>query len=741
MHFLNRSFLGIGLSVVAVAAQAQDATFEFNIPAQPVHGALKALSAQSGLQLSYVEQHPGAVHSPGVRGRHTVREALAQVLSGTGLMFTWASDKWVTIKPVSASLALAPITVTATRMPRRVDQVAASVSVLGASDLAAKQRQNVYEALRDVEGLDFGYAASVAHQVAPTIRGVGGSFAGSTTQVLVDGMGHDSVVSSLLGHGGLNFTSVQDVERVEVVRGPVSALYGPGVIGGVVNVIPKRWKGDAGVEVHGAYGSHNTRVLGVAAGTSGATYDVRVSAYDARSDGFVAIPVRDKWGQLDHGPRDWADRKLGVLAGFRPASNQEWTLSAQSFATRSAALGGRPNERHDLDGDSATLSYRHELSETTAVKASVRLAHLKQRYSFDEEDWNGDEGNLARAYDGARANDSSSFLVQMDTRPLAGNQLIVGYSHDTGDYETRGTPVGGASSVSGSKDKVDAVFVQDEQRLGAWLLSGGLRYDRLDFSADTVNGVPKNGSASVDNVVTPRLGARYLLSEAASLYATVGRGYLPALNAFKFVQPSSSRVDNPNLDPETSTTYEFGASTHSSWGQVRASLYHTDYKNKIALGTDAASGKRQWQNIAQVRVDGLELAYEGHLGHGWHPYANFAYTRARDQATAGAPATRSLRVAPRKLNAGVTYAPGDMWSATLNVRAVSGVYFNSLQPTEWAAGHVVADAKLSVKLPFAREKWEAFLAGNNLTNKTYSEWNTGEYADRRTFTVGFNGKF
>ena len=236
-------------------------------------------------------------------------------------------------------------------------------------------------------------------------------------------------------------------------------------------------------------------------------------------------------------------------------------------------------------------------------------------------------------------------------------------------------------------------------------------------------------------------GARYHLTESTSFYASAGTAYLPATNDFKFVQPSTTRVDNPGLNPETSTTYEIGMNNRLDIGALRTALFHTDYKDKITLGTDSASGKRQWQNVAVVKVDGLEIAYQGDLGHGWRPYANYSYTRARDYATPGAPGTESLRVAPHKLNAGLTYAPADAWSATLNARRVSGLYFNDLTQAQWADGYTQIDAKISAKLPVQGNKWEAFVAANNLTDRKYQPFNIGEWSDGRTFTVGVNGRF
>jgi outer membrane receptor protein involved in Fe transport len=663
------------------------------------------------------------------------------VLAALVSIFPVANAETKSTAPLATADNLEPVVVTATRTKRKLKEVPASVTVLTAKDLATKNRKNVYEALRDTEGLDFGYAASSPIQTAPSIRGVGQSFAGSTTQVLVDGMAHDGVTSSVLAHGGLNFTPLQDVEQVEVVRGPASALYGPGVIGGVINVIPKRWKGKAGVEINAAYGSHNTQSYGVATGVAKEKFDMRISATDTRSDGFVAIPDYDLWGQKDYGARDWQDKKYSLLTNVRPNDNQEVSLHVQSYKTDGASLGGRPNERQQLEGTAATLGYRYDVSDKTSVKAKVRTTTLKQKYTFDGEDWDGVVGNRDLAYYGGRDSDTDAVQVQVDTKPMKANQLSVGYSREKGNYASNGTIVGGSPTTASNNSQVDGIFIQDEHRFGKVLLTAGVRRDRIDLSPDKANGVEKNGSGSVANVTTPRLGARYFINDKTSVYGSFGQGYLPALNSFKFVQPSSTRVDNPNLNPETSNTHEIGVDHKFALGNVRTSLYQTKYKDQITLGTDAVSGKRQWQNIAMVKAQGIEVAYEGKIGEKWQPYANYTYNKSRDYASESAVGTQSMRIAPRKWNVGVTYKANPSLATTLNARHVSGKYFNSLTPAQYAEPYSVLDLKMAKQLPQRYGKGEVSLSINNLTNKTYSEWNAKEYADKRTYTLGYTGRF
>ncbi len=748
---LKRIALALALALplnakVALAGNAID----FSIGPQPLESALRAFIEQSHVDLLYSPDRIRGLRTGGVTGALAPADALQLLLAGTGIGVERNDGAYLLVNagvpPQRGEVPLA-VTVTATRTERPIDEVPVSVSVLNEKELTTKSRQNIANALRDVEGLDFVAQQSVGHQVTPTIRGFRDP---KYTQVLVGGMAQDSIVSQVLGSGGLNFVPLHDVERIEVVRGPASALYGPNTVAGVINVLSKRWIEGPGAEVDVSYGTHNTRTLGAAVGTAGDTFDIRLSALDAQSDGYKSVPIADLYGQYDLAPRDWEDQKLGLMAGFYPADGHELTLELRTFATRSAGYGGRPNDRSDLDGDLASFSYRYNWSSDTHLKIDFTSTRLEQRYTFDHWYWTGSlitpgtvsDADLALFRYGGRDSESTFFQALLQTRPFFGNELILGYSRDTGDFEQYSVVAStGIRSVTGSESQVDGLFVQDEHRFGALTVTAGIRHDRIDLSPDTVDGVPKNGSGSVDNVVNPRVGARYHVTDATSFYASYGTAYTPALNVYRFVQPSTTRIDNPDLRHESSKTYEVGMNNRLAAGSFRTALFYTDYQDKITLGTDVATGKQQYQNLAVVKVSGLEFAYQGDLGGGWKPYANFSYTRARDYPKEGASGTESLRVAPRKFNTGVTYAPSDAWSATLNARYVSALYFQNLTDAQKADDYIQVDLKASAKLPAFGQKWEGVFAVNNLTDKKYETFNKLEWSDGRTFTVGLNGRF
>lgn len=749
------SALMAALMLVANLAFADPVKATVNIPPQELSSALKTLAGQTNSQLLFATDALQGVRTEGVSGSYTSEEALKRLLKGTKFTYRTTDSNTFTVqgeaekKPEAAAAArLSEVVVTATKTEREITDVPASVSVIDARDIARQQPRKTEELLKQVEGVDVNASPATGGAGTIIVRGVGGSFAGQTTQVLVDGMATDSVVSAINGRGGLNFLAAQDIERIEVVRGPASALYGPSAVGGVINVLPKRWSGPAGAEVYANVGSHNSQTLGAAVGTANDTADFRLSVSDFRTDGYVAQPNPDPSGSKDLAARDWTDSKVGFQAGVRPSANQELTVSALSYRTRSAWLGGHPNYRLNNDGETMTLGYRHELNDRATFKVFYRKSRVKALGLFDDEVDNGNLGSLILSSTNERVSDSDSLEGQADLRLSSNNLLTLGVSYGTGEQKTTNTDVlgGGTKTVDITKSEMTGFFVQDEHRFSdAWTIIAGGRFDRISLYGDSRNGVPRYKD-STETVFNPRAGLRYHLSPATSFYASAGTAYVPALNYLKF--PSGGTwLENPDLKPESSTSYEIGLNQRLGWASFRAAVFHTDYRDKISsIRVSSAPVKNQYQNIGKVIVDGLEFGLEGKLSGGWQPYVNYAYTDSVIKENPNDPLTvgkQVSRVAPHKLNLGVVYAPNKTWDARVGGRYVSEKFFTDRNiPNRRAPGYFVADAKVSAKLPVPNKvgEWEAYVAVNNLFDKRYTEWEY-EFADERNIWFGVSGKF
>lgn len=715
----------------------------FDIPAQSLSATLLALASQAGVQLAFTAEVVAALSAPAVHGDMSVDDALRRVLAGSGLEFRRDGGQGYSVvrRPNEPQTALPEVVVTATRTERGLEDVPASVSVITAADVARQQPLVVSDLLRNVEGVDVANFGSLAATEGIRLRGVGGSFAGSTTQVLLDGMPLESPVTGI--HFGLKALALQDIERVEVVRGPASALYGPSGVGGVVNLIAKRWQGEPGAELQLGVGSHEASLLAAAAGGAWDKVDIRVSASDYRTDGYVAQPDPDPWGAKDLAPRQGKDRKVGLTMGLRPAENQEITLGVRNARIESDWLGGHPNYNMDDEVESYDLGYRYEYADWAVLKLRYRKLRQTSRILFDDEYVNGNPGSLIVAEVDDRVDDSDTVDLQSDLRLGKSDVLTVGYSYSRGEYSSRWQDViysGSGESVS--KSRLDGVFVQDEHRFSDALsvLAGG-RWDRYQLKGDTKDGMP-TGNDSADSIFNPRLGVRYRLAPATSLYATAGTAYVPALNSLKF--RTGNWLNNPDLEPEKSASCEIGVNRRQGPASIRAAVFHTDYRDKIS-SIQTSGGKWQFQNIGRVRINGVELAVDAALG-AWAPYINYSYTDSRIVDNPSDPLTegRELqRVAPHKLNLGVVYAPSDTYYLSLAGRYVGDYFFND-RNTDDARNpdHFVADFKAGWRLPVggAVRRAELSFAVNNLFDRRYREQQY-EYMDGRNLWLGLDVGF
>ncbi len=221
----------------AVAAEASSQTqagFRFDIQSQSLSGALNAFSAVTGWQVGMPAELGDNITSPGVSGTLSAEQALRQLLAGSGLSYVQVSPRNVVLQRQqrSEALQLQPQTVTATRQARAVDQVPVSVSVRDRSDLDRDNVNSIKDLVRNEPGVSVGGAGQRAGITGYNIRGIDGD----RVLTQVDGVDvPNSFFNGPYAQTHRNYVDPEIVKRVEILRGPASALYGSSAIGGAVS--------------------------------------------------------------------------------------------------------------------------------------------------------------------------------------------------------------------------------------------------------------------------------------------------------------------------------------------------------------------------------------------------------------------------------------------------------------------------------------------------------------------------
>src|SRR5689334_18416717 len=184
---------------------------------------------------------------------------------------------------VSKAVLLDPIVVTATRSPQRLSTLLADVTVIGADEIARAGQSGLTELLSRQPGIEISANGGPASTSAVFLRGANNA----QTLVLIDGV---RVASSTNGAAAYEAIPVDQIDRIEILRGPASSLYGSDAIGGVIQIFTKRGEpGGARFNASAGYGSYDTSKLaaGVAGGSGPWAYALQLGA--GRSSGFNAI--------------------------------------------------------------------------------------------------------------------------------------------------------------------------------------------------------------------------------------------------------------------------------------------------------------------------------------------------------------------------------------------------------------------------------------------------------------------
>lgn len=491
---------------------------------------------------------------------------------------------------MSAQTATDAITVTATRTETRLSDTPSSVVVLSREALAATAAATVDDALRQVPGFTL-YRRTGSRVANPTsqglsLRGVGGSGA-SRALVFDDGIPLNDPFGGWVYWGRIPRAAL---ERVEVLRGGASDLYGSAAMGGVVQFI-RRPSAAPAIVVEAAAGSEDTRTLSL----FGAEGPVRLGADLLDTDGYVLVePAQrgsvDKPANVSHTAVDLTlEHEHAFLRGsfYSESRNNGTPMQTNDTTIRGLAAGANRGPMV-LRAWGSDQDYAQRFSAIAADRNGERLTvdqHVPVRSA------------------GAGAQWSRAIGMQDAVVAGADGQQVSGASNEL-QWAANGAT--SRAAVSG-RQRTGGAFVEDVLSLRDVSVTAGLRLDGWrNFDAQR-NGAALN--ARSDSAISPRLAVLYRPGQSLALTASVYRAFrAPALNELyrSFRAGNVLTLANESLAPERMTAFEFGARMRS----VRTTLFWMnldDVVSNVTLSATPALITRQRQNVAASRSRGLEL--------------------------------------------------------------------------------------------------------------------------------------
>jgi hypothetical protein len=724
--------------------------------------------------------------------------AVALTLSGTAHA-VYAEDT----QTQKEGYETAPIVVTASGFEEDVRFAPASISVIKADEIAQRGYTDLRQVLDMVEGVDTFGATGRFDTPAVSIRGMDDGY----TLLLVDGVAQvgpgiaGGMMRSFNQLANTSLPTPSQIERIEVVRGPMSTLYGSDAMGGVINIITKKVTD----EFHGSVSVGS--ILETTDGKSN-TMKYNFNAAGPITRGKVGMQMRGSY--LKRGPsafgvdkekRDYDNWNLGTRVTYTPAAGHSYYLDidrGQNMRDGDFAQRGKmkppsppapPNAQvvTKLDGDVAQRFDRMKIvlgAENKVGKEGTwtnTLSFLRNEMHLDADLTGTAKPSimpLAIPIRSSIRNNVKNDFVTFDTKyvtPLGDDHtLAVGarWQREGVDYHLRRTiaPRGSAppqfaqmmrqrsSNDNGSLSRSSwALYGEDTWALTKKLVfTYGLRYDHPE---------------DYDDNLSPRGYLIYMPNRNFTVKGGVATGY----KAPTMLQ--SAPVDihlnitgeiyrgNTGLKPEKSTTEEIGFYYHNEHDtDAHVTFFHTDFKNKIDL-SDAVNVAgivpvRTYENVGKARIHGVEVGTKFAIAP--KVSAGLNWTLLTSQIKSGKNVGQPLRSTPKQaVNLRLDWMPTDATDVWLSAQYRSGMY-RSKQAAGIASHYrpfTVLNMGVTHKL---RDGLSMQFAVNNLLNRNFDQTRTaadgtkygdyydeidadgiagGSYLSRRSYWLGLTYDF
>ena len=548
--------------------------------------------------------------------------------------------------PDSAIPTMDTVVVTAGRAPERQKTLTNNVTVIDSETIAQSPARDLGELLSE-QGL-------AVRQYPGTLTSLGirgfrtdttGNDLTSKVLILLDGR--------RAGTGNVAKIMTENVERVEIIRGPASVQYGSAAVGGIVNVITRQGSGQPTGFVQGGLGSWDYQEASAGGQGEAGKLDFSAAVTRATMDDYqtadgdtyqnTGFDEKENFS-LNVGYNFSPNHRLGVIY-----TNLETDKAgAPSYLSQNDPLSYVDKSNYSVD----TIYTGATGDERFSWK--LRYFYGKDRDKYTSPAWAYVSNTIAER-DGAQAQLSADL-----------GMVVITGGVDWVDYEIKSTSSPLKSTYDNPAGFLLAKAKLLEDRL---IISAGGRYDEYEVEIKE-----DEGGKEDDSHFSPNVGLAYLITDQLKVRANYGQAFvMPGADqlAADYIDPwtGANITGNPDLKPEESATWEGGLDYTSNGIFASLTYFHTDFDDKIEY-IALPGGVSSWDNLGEATIDGIEGELNVDLGmiFDWdfqlRPYVRFTYlTEYEDDATG-----EDLKYTPDwSASYGISFSDGEGLSAVFNV--------------------------------------------------------------------------
>lgn len=494
------------------------------------------------------------------------------------------------------------ITITATRTPISADSATTAVTIISKEDLAKQQIFQVADYLKTVAGISIASSGSLGGTAQLRMRGA----EANQTLVMIDGVEMNDPAAG--DEFQFEHLTTNEIERIEIIRSPMSAAWGSDALAGVINIITRQADKPFSLSAFGEYGSFDTLRTGGRIAASGDKWKLALGAGHMKSDGSNVSRTGD---EMD----GYENTNINMRASVEITDSLNLAVTARHSDTMSEFDGTDWATGLPADSDNSSDTKKTALS--AAVKNSAFDGRLKQSLRLT---WLDTE-IVNMAFDtisGATGAKKLGLYFDNNIALSEGHTVTLAIDHEDTDFTQSGD-----ASFWGDPNQL-----QNQKNTGYLADYVGDITDELTLAAS----LRFDDNSEFENFTSWRVGASYKVADGTRLFMNSSRGQKAPTFIERFGYFAGSFQGNPDLEPEQSTGYEIGVEQTVGALVMSAVYFHTDLTKEInGFYFDPVTFNFTAVNKSgESKRRGFELALKGEINDTLSFSSNYTYVNSTE---------------------------------------------------------------------------------------------------------------